>query len=441
MAKPSVDSLDLLRLIVPLRRDIVSDGIDEALDRLCQRFPLTLHSFSSGTPCWSWHIPEKWTCEEAYVEDMRGNRIIDQKDNPLFVSCYSVPVDKVISRDELLTHLHFHPHVPDTPPFTFYHYQRHWGFGCTRQQQEALTEDQYRVVIRSRLEPGTLRVAEWLLPGESDECIVISTNICHPFQANDGPCGVVNGLQVMTALATWPKRHYSYRLLIGPETIGAVAWLSRHEHLIPCLRGGLYMEMTGLPQPAGLQASYQGNTEFDRCLAHVHLHREEGAFVTPYRGMIGNDERQFNAPGVRVPMLSLSRANPWGHPGFPFREYHSIEDSIDNVDIAALERITQTVLAMLSAWENNWYPLNLFKGEAFLQGYGVAVDRNRYLHAHRNMLRIMDCIDGSNSMVAIAERTKLTLEDVLHVVEKMAEAGMVQLLRDPVGRDTRRSPS
>ena len=31
----------------------------------------------------------------------------------------------------------------------------------------------------------------------------------------------------------------------GPETIGTIAWLAHNESLIPTLRGGIFMEMTG----------------------------------------------------------------------------------------------------------------------------------------------------------------------------------------------------
>jgi hypothetical protein len=43
--------------------------------------------------------------------------------------------------------------------------------------------------------------------------------------------------------------------------------------------------------------------------------------------VINNDERQFNAPGVRIPMLSLSRVERKGSPTWPFPEYHSSKDT------------------------------------------------------------------------------------------------------------------
>jgi aminopeptidase-like protein len=283
------------------------------------------------------------------------------------------------------------------------------------------------VCIQSRREFGHLKVGEWLLPGDRPDCFVLCAHLCHPAQANDGLSGVVTALAVMEALAALPRRRYSYRLLIVPETIGSVAWLSQNEALIPRLLGGLFLDMTGIDQPPALQQSYAGDTELDRCLRHVHLGAEPGAWTAPYRGVVGNDERQFNAPGVRVPMLSYARALPWGHAHRPYREYHSGADNLQLVSAAALDRSRATVLAMIQAWEANEYPVNQFRGEVFLAGCNVSVDRHRQLTAHRNMLRIMDCIDGSNSIAAIAERIALPFVEVRDFVDRLREAGLVAL--------------
>ena len=293
--------------------------------------------------------------------------------------------------------------------------------------RDQLNEPQYRVVIKSRSVPGWLKVGEWFLPGETEDCFVLAAHLDHPAQANDGLSGVVTGLAVMAELAKLPRRRCSYRLLITPETIGSVAWLSRHQDFIPQLKGGLFLDMTGLRQPPALQLSYTGDTQADQCLRHVHLAAEPDAWCAPYRGVVGNDERQFNAPGVRVPMLSYSRALPWGAPHRPYREYHSAADTPATVSEESLEQSKRTVLAMLEAWDANDFPRNLYKGEVFLAGYNLAVDRHRQPDAHRDMLRIMDCIDGTNSIVQIAERVQLPFAQVSRFVEQLRAAGLVEM--------------
>src|SRR5262245_26392879 len=117
----SFDQHQLIAELCPLRRDLISDGYDRALAALAGRFPLCVHEFKSGTPCWTWRIPEKWSCEEAWVATLDGRRVIDQAVHPLHVASYSAPVDSVITREELIPHLHVHPHLADTPPFIFHY--------------------------------------------------------------------------------------------------------------------------------------------------------------------------------------------------------------------------------------------------------------------------------------------------------------------------------
>ena len=61
--------LDLIDETWYLKRDIVSDGYDQALYRLSQEVPMKIHEYPSGEQCWTWRIPEKWTCQP---EDSRG---------------------------------------------------------------------------------------------------------------------------------------------------------------------------------------------------------------------------------------------------------------------------------------------------------------------------------------------------------------------------------
>jgi aminopeptidase-like protein len=385
---------------------------------------MAVHTYPTGTSCWTWRVPPKWVCAEAYVETESGERLIDQAVHPLHVASYSTPIDAWLSRTELVEHLHTHPHLDDQPPFIFYYYQPNWGFGCGRRTIESLRDGRYHVVIKSRFESGELKVGEISLPGERDEWFVLCGHLCHPGQANDGLSGVVTALAVMEELATHHRR-YGYKLLITPETIGSVAWLCHHESLIPKITGGLFLEMTGLRQAPALQSSFSGDTPVDRCLSRVHLAAEAGAWCGPHRGIVGNDERQFNAPGVRVPMLSYSRSLPWSHPHRPFREYHSPADNLDITHADMLEKSKHTVLAMIEAWEAADIPVNRFKGEVCLAGAGLAVDRNRDLPSHRRMLGMMDLIDGGHSTQDIAEQLAIPHEEVTSFVTQLRAADLV----------------
>jgi aminopeptidase-like protein len=233
-------------------------------------------------------------------------------------------------------------------------------------------------------------------------------------------------MKVMEALlARKPGRH-TWRFLILPETIGSVAYLSHHEDQIERMKGGLFLEMLGRRAPHALQLSFSGETEIDRCFRlALKTHDREGWFG-PYRSVIGNDERQFNAPGVRVPMLSLSRVLPRNHQHHPYREYHSSEDTPDRVAWEALDESVELVLRMVDTVEQNGLPANLYKGEVFCSRFGLHIDPYNDPEGNNALFSVMDLIDGTRSLAEIAEKCNLPFEAVLEISQKLQRHGLVR---------------
>lgn len=423
--------LDLIKELWFLKRDIVSDDFDRALLRLAQEVPMAIHEYPTGESCWTWKVPEKWTCREAYLETLDGRRLIDYADHPLHVVSYSLPFDGVVPREELLRHLHVHPRLPEAVPFVFKYYERDWGLCAAQQLRDSLQEERYRVRIDTVFEPGTLKVGEIVIPGEVDESFMIVTHLCHPAMINDDLTGVAVALETARALQAGQQPHYTYRFLILPETIGSVAYLSRHEHLIPRMVGGLFLEMLGNDSPHALQGSFTPESAPDRCLGTALRGLDPQSYQAPYRTVIGNDERQFNAPGVRVPMLSLSRVEPPGSPTRPYREYHSSLDTPDIVTEARLHESLQVVLGLIEAWEKNFYVVNKFKGEVFCSGYGIWIDYRVNPEGHRRLFEIMERCDGARTVADIAVELGISFQAVWEVVDLLQQKGLVEYSHTP----------
>lgn len=411
-----------------LARELVSDDYDRALYRLAAEVPMTIHEYPSGTPAWTWKIPEKWTCHAAYLETLDGRRIIDHAEHPLHVVSYSLPFEGVVSRDELLKHLHVHPRNPQLIPFVFKYYQRDWGLCMTQNARDLLDEDQYRVVIRTTFEPGRLKVGEVIVPGEVEDSFMLAAHLCHPAMVNDDLTGVVVGLDVMRTLLAGAKPRYTYRFLILPETIGSVAYLSQNEDLIQKMVGGLFLEMLGNDAALALQQSFLPHNQTDKTLTSALNGFAPDSFVGAYRSIINNDERQFNAPGVRVPMLSLSRVE---QPELlesmyqPYPEYHSSADTPDIVTQLRLENARDAVLSMLQAFEQNAYVVNQFKGEVFASGYGIWIDYRQNPQGHRHLFQIMERCDGTRTVADIALELEISFQAVWEIVQTFAEKGLV----------------
>ncbi len=424
---PDASMETIVRTLCPVRRDIISDGYDAALAALATQLPMRVHEYATGTECFTWIVPEKWTCSEAWLETLDGRRLFSYADHPLHVVSYSLPFEGVVSREELMRHLHVHEHLDDAVPFIFKYYERNWGLCCSRHLRDTLTDEAYRVVIRTVFSYGTLKVGEVTAPGKTNDTIVFCAHLCHPGMAVDDLSGLSVGVGVMRALLRRPEQtRYTYKLLIIPETIGSLAWLSAQQAAIPRMKGGLFLEMLGLDQPHVLQRSYAGDTEVDECFVSALRQCDPDSWTAPFRAIVGNDERQFNAPGVRVPMLSLLRVLRTDHPDYPYRQYHSNFDTPELITNDRLEQSRDLVLKMIDTLEANRVPVNRFKGEVCCSRYGLHIDWWADRQGHQAFFRIMDALDGTKSITQIARAADVPVETVTSVLSALEERGLIE---------------
>lgn len=424
---PPVASMgEMISALWKLPRDIVSDGYDTAMCALATQVPLKIHEYPTGTECWTWLIPEKWTCREARLETVDGRVLFSYRDNPLHCVSYSLPFNGVVTREDLFQHLHTHPRLDDAIPFIFKYYERDWGLCCSENLKNSLTDESYRVVIDSEFSFGSLKVGECIARGKSEKTFVFCAHLCHPGMVNDDLSGVVVGIKVMQELLKRKDLRYTYRFLILPETIGSVAYLSHNEGLIPQMAGGLFLEMLGLNNPHALQLSFDGNTEMDRCLSRVLSESDSEAWIGAFRTVVGNDERQFNGPGVRVPMLSLSRVLRERTNGWPYYpEYHSSHDTPELASEARLAESRDLVLRMADAIEANQIPVNLFKGELFCSRYGLHIDAYSNPEGNKAFFDILFLVDGTRSVAEIARTCRISEDATRSVLEELRHRGLI----------------
>ncbi|WP_109484774.1 DUF4910 domain-containing protein [Occallatibacter savannae] len=423
---PSASMSEMISALWRLPRDIVSDGYDTAMRALATQVPLEIHEYPTGTECWTWLVPEKWTCRDARLETLDGRVLFSYRENPLHCVSYSLPFDGVVKSDELFNHLHTHPRLEDAIPFIFKYYERDWGLCCSKNLKDSLTDGEYRVVIDSEFSFGTLKVGECIARGKSEKTFVFCAHLCHPGMVNDDLSGVVVGIKVMQELLKRTDPRYTYRFVILPETIGSVAYLSHNEQLIPNMVGGLFLEMLGLDNPHALQLSFDGNTEMDRCLSRVLSESGETGWIGAFRTVVGNDERQFNGPGVRVPMLSLSRVLRERSNGWPYYpEYHSSRDTPELASEARLHESCELVLRMVDAIETNEVPVNLFRGEVFCSRYGIHIDAYSNPEGNRALFDVLFLVDGTRSVNEIARMCGISAESVRSVLDELSKRGLI----------------
>ncbi len=144
----------ILAEFFPLHRTLVSDDQDKTLEIVGSYMPdssnYTVETYAPLTPVWTWIVPERYVVHEAFLETEDGECIVDFKNNPLHIVSYSLPVDKLLTFDELQPHLYFNEKRPHTVPWVFKYYERDWGFCLPKNTFDKLPRDKkYHAVIKS----------------------------------------------------------------------------------------------------------------------------------------------------------------------------------------------------------------------------------------------------------------------------------------------------
>lgn len=427
---PSIASGDgaelhgLCRRLYPIVRSITGNGVRETLTILGEYIDLDVHEVPSGTRVFDWDVPLEWNVAEAYVTNDAGERVIDLKEHSLHLMGYSEPVRTRLTLEQLQDHLHSLPEHPDWIPYRTSYYVRSWGFCLQHARRQALTPGNYDVVIDASLEPGSLTYGEFSVPGETNREILISTHICHPSLANDN----LSGMAVATCLARLlagesRQRHYTYRFLFIPATIGAITWLAMNRERLQDIAGGFVLSGIGDEGPLTYKTSKAGNSPIDRVSRRV-LERSGVPFSLEDFSPYGYDERQFNSPGINLPVGCLMRT-PFGR----YAQYHTSADNLDLIKPDALARALDVCRTVIDEIDRVRTFTNLSPDcEPQLGRRGLYDDiggDNDRKSAQMALLWMLNCSDGSHSTLDISERSGLSLEVLNLAASRLCSAGLL----------------
>jgi aminopeptidase-like protein len=278
------------------------------------------------------------------------------------------------------------------------------------------------VVIDSTLADGALTYGECLLPGQAEEEFLISVHVCHPSLCNDNLSGVAVTTVLARLLASNSHR-YSYRFLFVPGTIGPVAWLSRNQDAAQRVKHGLVLACVGDRGNVNYKRSRRLTADIDRAVEHV-LRTKRSPYEVRDFSPCGYDERQYCSPGFNLPVGSFRRT-PHGE----YAEYHTSADNLEFVSATHLADSLVTLLEVIDLIESDFYFINLAPmGEPQLGRRGLvpSVGGKATKSEQLALLWVLNLCDGNYSVLDIAERSELPLDQIRHAIEALTACGLLE---------------
>jgi aminopeptidase-like protein len=429
---------DLYQRLFPICRSITGKGLRNSLDIMKELMPLSVLGVKSGTQVYDWVVPEEWNIHNAWLKGPDGKIYADFKKSNLSVVNYSEPVYKKLSKTELLPHLHTLPHLPDAIPYVTSYYKKNWGFCLDYKTYQSLPEGEYEVFIDSQFSEGEVTVADSVLAGESKKEIFLSSYLCHPSMANNELSGPIVLALLYQRIAKWPKRRFSYRFVLNPETIGSLCYLSlKEKELRENMQAGVVLTcLGGKNKTLSFKHTRGGNNSIDEIIRYSNEIGQSSIRERDFTPMGGSDERQYNSPGFKLPVGQFAR-DIYGE--YPY--YHTSLDNLEFMGIDSLIESVNDIEKILKLHELAGHFINLAPyGEPQLGKRGLypninspmtwgksSDDINDQSEILKSIIYILNYCDGEHSMISIAKKLNIPLSSLEGIIERLESEKLIKL--------------
>ncbi len=422
----------LLKKIFPIYRHLTGNGVRQTLFILnaflkkeCAPL-ISIKEIPSGESVFDWTVPKEWRIEEGYIEDEKGNRIVDMRDNNLHIVAYSVPVDEWMELSSLKEHIYTQKDQPHVIPYVTSYYSERWGFCMSDEKKDALLEGRYHAVIKSELFDGCMTYGEAVVPGECEEEVFFSTYICHPSMANNECSGPALAAELVRFVSRLAKRRYTYRFVFIPETIGSIAYLAHKgwlSHLKGKMKCGFNLTCVGDDRSYSMVETRYADTFADKVLSNVLKYQTKGCYNRYSFLERGSDERQYCAPGVDLPVVGFSRSLFHKYP-----EYHTSADNLDIVCPSGLQGAFDAIKEAICGIEHNYYYKTKILCEPQLGKRGLypTFSQKHSSDAVFDMSNFIAYSDGKNDLFDISNITGAPVSVLYGIAEILEKEGIVE---------------
>ena len=408
--------MEWAKKLFPINRSITGEGLRKTICFIQKNINsnFKLKKARSNTKVFDWKIPKEWKINAAYIKDENDNKICDIKSNNLHLLGYSTKINKKMKLSELKKKINFIKNKPNSLPYYTSYYQKNWGFSLEYNKFKNLNKKKfYKVLVDSKHFKGEMNYTELLIKGKSKKEIMIMSYICHPSMANNE----LSGPLIIMALSKILKpQKYSVRLLLVPETIGAINFIKKNfKNLKKNLIAGFNLTCIGDKGPFTLISSKEENTYADKVAFRV-LGKTKNFKKLSFLNR-GSNERQFGCQNLNLPFVTICRTK-FGD----FKEYHTSDDNLKIINEKNLKKSLNMILKIIQEIQNNKIFIKKIYCEPFFTKYKlVRKIRGKQNSFERDISNITAYADKNSDLKDLAIKLNINsnkLNEKIKILQK-----------------------
>lgn len=295
-----------------------------------------------------------------------------------------------------------------------------------------------RFKVSATLEEGFIENVDAVIPGETDEEILMVAHLCHPHSSvNDNASGAAAAMEAMCTLGrlitdgALPIPRRTIRLLLIPEFTGTYAFLKENEDRLSKIVAGINLDMVAGYQNGKAGALIIVDTpdsahSFSGDLSSIimdELSKEcafggKDRYVPLFLGVkvpfaFGSDHYILSDPTVDIPTVALTQ--------WPDKTYHTSADSLDHIDPAMLRRSA----ALAGAYCYIYSRFTLADAEVVIPAVS-----SRFFKCISNLRRSKACSDAKERCEYIRDLYFTTLNRISSLFDEKELCEILPVLED-----------
>ena len=407
--------------LFPINRSITGAGLRQTINYIRGKINKDFQKkrIKSNTKVFDWKIPNEWKITTAHIKYVDGKKVCDFKDNNLHILGYSTKINRILTYKQLKKNIFFSKKNPKAIPYYTSYYKKNWGFCLSYNNFKKLNKNsKYKVVINSTHFKGHLDFTELVIKGKSSKEILIVSYICHPSMANNELSGP---LIIMALSKLLRPMKYTIRLVLIPETIGAIAYIKLNfSRLKKNLIAGFNLTCVGDSGPFTLISSKEGNTYSDKIAKRV-LSKTHKFRVLSFLSR-GSNERQFGCQNLGLPFVTICRSR-FGD----YKQYHSSDDNLKLISENNLKDTLRKMLLIIEEIQKNNIFYKTVNCEPFFSKYNLVRTTRKTPNSNENdLFNLSAYVDRNYDEVELAKLLNKSRKHIRNKIKILLRNKIIQ---------------